>query len=145
MDREQIADLFMRGQDCGQVVLSHYADRVGISADDANRISSAFGGGSGVGGTCGAVVGAMIVLGCFYGHKGPDDMEQRELMMSKRAEFMEKWKEKRESSECKDLLGHDIGTPEGLQAILDAGLLFEFCPGLVSDAIEILDKMLEQA
>ena len=133
----------MRGQDCGQVVLAHYADRIGISEDDLNRAAAAFGGGIGIGEACGAVAGARMVLGFIYGHKGPDDMEQRDLMTAKRAEFLEKWREKHDTCRCNDLLGHDIGTQEGFQAILEAGLLFDYCPELVMDAVAILDGMLD--
>ncbi len=141
MNKEQIADLFMRGQDCGQVVFEHYADSLGISADEANRLSAAFGGGSGIGETCGAVVGALMVLGMRYGHKGPDDAENRDVLMSKRAEFIEKWKEKRGSCMCKDLLEDDISTPEGFGRILESGKLFSLCPEIVMDAVEVLDSM----
>ena len=141
MEKEQVADLFMRGQDCGQVVLSNCAQELGISADEANRLAAAFGGGSGMGETCGAVVGAMMVLGLKHGHKGPDDMEQREVLMAKRAEFIERWKERRGSCMCRDLLEDDISTAEGLGRILESGKLFTLCPDFVLDALDILDSM----
>ena len=141
MEKEQVADLFMRGQDCGQVVLSNYAQELGISADEANRLAAAFGGGSGLGETCGAVVGAMMVLGLKHGHKGPDDMEQREALMAKRAEFIERWMERRGSCMCRDLLEDDISTAEGLGRILESGKLFTLCPDFVLDALDILDSM----
>ncbi len=141
MDKEQIAGLFMRGQDCGQVVLEHYADSLGISKDEANRLAAAFGGGSGVGETCGAVVGAMMVLGMKYGHNGPDDAEHRDALMAKRAEFVEKWKAKRGSCMCKEMLEDDISTPDGFGRILESGKLFSLCPEIVMDAIEVLDSM----
>ena len=141
MDKEQVAGLFMRGQDCGQVVFSHYADELGITYDEANRIASAFGGGSGIGETCGAVIGALLVIGMKYGHNGPDDMERRNVLMAKRAEFIEKWKERRGSCMCNDLLGDDISPPEGLGRILEAGTMFTLCPELVLDAVDIMDNM----
>ena len=144
MDKEQIAGLFMRGQDCSQVVLSHYAEKIGITEEEANRAAAAFGGGMGVGEVCGAVVGAMAVLGYLYGHKGPDDMDQRNAMIAARAAFLEKWSAKRSSCRCNDLLGHDIGTPEGFQEILDEGLLFSFCPELVMDAIAVTDEVIAE-
>lgn len=143
MDKEQVAGLFMRGQDCGQVVFEHFAEELGIPGEEANRLAAAFGGGSGMGETCGAVIGAMMVIGMRYGHNGPDDMEHREGLMAKRAEFIEKWKEKRGSCMCCDLLGDDISTPEGLGRILEAGTMFTLCPELVLDAISILDSMEE--
>ena len=141
MKKEQVAELFMRGQDCSQVVISHYADELGLPADEANRMAAAFGGGTGIGETCGAVIGAMMVIGMKYGHNGPDDMEQRNVLMAKRAEFIEKWKERRGSCMCRDLLGDDISTQEGLGRILEAGTMFTLCPELVLDAIDILDIM----
>lgn len=134
----------MRGQDCSQVVLSHYAEKIGITEEEANRAAAAFGGGIGVGELCGAVAGAMTVLGYLYGHKGPDDMDQRSTMIAKRSEFLEKWHAKYKGCRCNDLLGHDIGTPEGFQQILDEGLLFNYCPQLVLDAIAVVDEILAE-
>ena len=141
MDKEQIAGLFMSGQDCSQVVFEHFAESLDISAEEANRLTAAFGGGSGMGETCGAVVGAMMVIGMKYGHKGPDDMENREILMAKRAEFIEKWKARRGSCMCKDMLGDDISTPEGLGRILESGKLFSLCPEIVMDAVDVLESM----
>ncbi len=141
MNKEQIAGLFMRGQDCGQVVFDNYADELGIPKDEANRMAAAFGGGIGIGETCGAVIGAMMVIGMKYGHNGPDDVEHREMLMAKRAEFIEKWRERRGSCMCRDLLGDDISTPEGLGRILEAGTMFSLCPELVLDAIDILGEI----
>ena len=142
MDKQQIAELFLRGQDCGQVVIEHYADRFDMSKDELNRISAAFGGGLGVGETCGAIVGAMMVLGLLYGHKGPDDMETRNEFVAKRAEFLQKWAERREQWSCRDLLGHDISKPGEFEKVIEEGLLTDFCPELVLDAIAVLDEML---
>jgi hypothetical protein len=68
-------------------------------------------------------------------------MEQREILMAKRSEFIEKWRARRNSCMCRDLLGDDISTPEGLGRILEAGTLFKLCPDLVLDAIDILESM----
>ena len=45
MDTKQIAEQFMEGYDCSQVVLRHFAGELGISEDEANRVSACFGGG----------------------------------------------------------------------------------------------------
>ena len=143
MDKAQVADLFMRGQDCSQVVLSQFADVLGISQENANRITACFGGGSGIGETCGAVIGALMVIGMKYGHSGPDDMEQRNILMEKRSEFIRKWNEKRGTCMCKDFLGHDITQPGEFEKVLEEGTMFSLCPELVLDAIEILQEITE--
>ena len=102
---------------------------------------ASFGGGSGVGETCGAVVAALMVIGMKYGHSGPDDPEHRDVLMAKRAEFIEKWKEQRGSCMCRDMLGDDISTQEGLNRILESGKLLLLCPEIVNDALEILNNM----
>lgn len=141
MTKQQVADLFMRGQDCSQVVLSHYAEQLGLTEEEANRIAACYGGGSGIGETCGAVIGALAVIGLKYGHKGPDDMEQKNELMAKRAEFVEKWRARRPGCMCRELLGYDVSDPEQFQIILEKGLMFDLCPELVLDAIEILDEI----
>ena len=141
MTKEQISDLFMRGQDCGQVVIDYYAESLGLTKDVANRLTASFGGGNGIGETCGAVLSALMVIGMKVGHNGPDDMERRDVLMAKRAEFIEKFRAKRGSCMCNDMLGDDISTPEGLQRILDSGKLFNLCPEIALDAIAVLEEM----
>lgn len=141
MTEEQIAELFKSGIDCSQVVLGEFKDELGLSEKEAYKMSAAFGGGMGKGEVCGAVVGAMIVLGLKYGHGDAEHMEQKEIMTKKREEFFKKFKEKYAAFGCKQLLKHDITTEDGLKQILDEGLLFNFCPKIVKDTIEILKGM----
>ena len=142
MDKEFVKDRFLRGQDCSQVVFSNYAARYGLTEEQANKLTASFGGGSGIGETCGAVVGAMMVIGMEYGHKGPDDTENRQMLMAKRAEFFSKWKERHQTCMCRELLGYDLTDPEQLKIFLEKGLMLDLCPMLVTDAADILDEML---
>ena len=91
MEKEKIAELFMKGIDCSQVVAGAFAEELGITQEEAYKMAAGFGGGMGIGETCGAVVGAMIVLGMKYGHFDTEHMEQKEIMNAKRAEFLEKF------------------------------------------------------
>ena len=77
-----------------------------------------------------------MVIGMRYGHSGPDDMEQRDVLIAKRSEFIDKWKAVRGSSMCRDLLEDDISTPEGFSRIIESGKLFSLCPEFVLEAIE---------
>lgn len=142
MEKKEIAELFMKGIDCSQVVVGTFADELGITTDEAYKMAAAFGGGMGLGETCGAVVGAMIVLGLKYGHHDVEHMEQKDIMNAKRAEFLQKFQEKYGVCNCKGLLKHDISNPEEMQQILDEGLLFDFCPEVVKDSIDILKNIL---
>ena len=43
---------------------------------------------------------------------------------------------------CRDLLGCDIGAPEGMKYAMQNNLFLDLCPKLVSDAAEILEAIL---
>jgi len=43
---------------------------------------------------------------------------------------------------CRDLLGHDLSNPEEMEIILEEGKFVDFCPGLISYAIEIVGEIL---
>ncbi len=141
MKSEKIAEKFMKGIDCSQVITEHFADEMGISAETAKKMAACFGGGMSMGGTCGAVTGALIVLGMKYGHFEENDAASKDIMAAKRAEFLMKYNEKYSSTVCNDLLNHDITKPEEFQKILDEGLLFNFCPKVVEEVIEILKEI----
>ena len=142
MKKEQISELFMKGIDCSQVVVGAFAEELGITQKEAYKMAAGFGGGMGVGETCGAVVGAMIVLGLRFGHWDTEHMEQKDILSAKRAEFLTKFQEKYSVCNCKGLLKHDIADPDEMQKILDEGLLFDFCPELVKTSIDILHDIL---
>ncbi len=141
MEKTQIAELFGKGIDCSQVVVGAYAEELGITREEAYKVAAAFGGGMGIGETCGAVVGAMIVLGLKYGHFDTEHMEQKDTMNEKRAAFVQKFQKKYGKCGCKELLNYDISKSEEMQKILEEGLLFDFCPEVVKDSIEILKSL----
>lgn len=142
MTREEITDLFMKGMDCSQVVTERFAGQMGMTKEQARKVSSCFGGGMMCGETCGAVTGALIVLGMKYGHYMDGDMAQKERMMQKTAEFRKLFQEKYPSCICRDLLGYDLGTPGELEKVMESGRLLSFCPGVVEAAIDVLEKVL---
>ena len=53
MEKEKIAELFMKGIDCSQVVAGAFAEELGITQEEAYKMAAGFGGGMGIGETCG--------------------------------------------------------------------------------------------
>ena len=115
---------------------------IGMTEEQARKVSSCFGGGMMCGETCGAVTGALMVIGMKYGHAKEGDMDQKNVMMEKTAEFKKLFQEKYPSCMCRDLLGHDIGQPGELEKVMEEGLLLDFCPDVVEAAIEALEQVL---
>ena len=109
---------------CAQAVVQTYADISGIDDATAMNVANAFGGGMGnLEGTCGALVGAGIVLGLVNKDKAKSMKQMREIM--------NKFQERNCATQCKLLKG--IGTKVVLRA----------CPDCVADACEFLEDQLQ--
>src|SRR5699024_9204136 len=119
----EIGELFVRGIDCAQVGAGRFAEEMGMTEEDARKVSACFGGGMMCGETCGAVTGALMVLGMKYGNCREEDMDQKNIMMQKTAEFKKNFQQKYPSCMCRELLGHDLGKQGELEKVMEEGLL----------------------
>lgn len=140
---ENAISLFKKGFRCSQAILSAYATQFGLDQELALRLASPFGGGMGsLGNTCGAVTGAIMVLGLKYGHSKVGELKKKEKANQITKDFVEKFKSRNGSIMCKELLNCDISTPEGRNKAIEEKLFIEICPNLVRDSAEILEELL---
>ncbi len=145
MTKEQVVELFMQQMDCSQITAAEFADETGMSREELCRITACFAGGMMRGETCGAVIGAYNVIGAIYGHAGPNQDEQKGIMMTKMFEFNSRFSERRGGKfMCKELLDADISTKEGMEKIIGGGLMTEVCPLIILDAIECLKEVINE-
>jgi len=101
------------------------------------------GGGLGsLGYVCGAVTGALMLIGLKYGSSELQDKESKANAYSKVREFVKKFEEKNKTIICKELLNCDISTPDGRKYAEENGLFKNVCPKFVKDAAEIIEEML---
>jgi C_GCAxxG_C_C family probable redox protein len=136
---DRAVDCFKEGFSCSQAILSTYAQGSGIDQAAALRISAPFGGGMArMGATCGAVTGAFMVIGLEFSC----GQESKEKVYSLVNEFVAEFKSRNRSIICKELLGCDISTPEGMKMAHDDKLIATRCPGFVHDAALILEDIL---
>lgn len=143
MTEETIRKEFIKGYDCSQVVLRAFADKLGLTEDEANRVAACFGGGMMMGEVCGVVTGALMVLGLKYGHSKEENLlGQKEVMAAKSGEFREKFMEKYGTVNCRALLGYDVSKPEELEEALNSGRMLGFCPKLAKEAIDISNEII---
>ena len=125
--RKQIAAEKKRcnSHNCAQAILHTYADVAGISEEAAMNIAGAFGGGMGcMEGTCGALVGAGLVLGLANKDKVKSMKQMRQVMT--------KFQERNGATQCKLLKG--VGTK----------VMLRECPDCVAAAAEFLEEELNQ-
>jgi C_GCAxxG_C_C family probable redox protein len=142
---EQALQCFNNGSgfNCAQSILSTYADDLGMDKNMTLRITTPFGSGiARMGDLCGAVTGAIMVIGLKHGRTRIEDQEPRERAYSLVHEFVKRFKERKGSIVCRDLLGCDPGTEEGQEHIMARELHKVVCPAAISDAAEILDEIL---
>jgi C_GCAxxG_C_C family probable redox protein len=141
---ERATSCFEEGFSCSQSVASAYGPSLGLDRELALRVSGAFGGGMGrMGETCGAVTGALMVIGLKYGRTRPEDDEARDKTYGLAREFVDRFKSRNGSAICRELLGFDIGTPEGKKQLEERELSTIRCAKFVHDAAEIVAELLE--
>ena len=146
MDPKELAvSRFQTGFSCSQAVFSSYAEAMGLEKNTALKIAGTFGGGMGrTGQTCGAVTGALMVLGLKYSATDAADKETKELAYARVQEFARRFATRNgDDLSCKALLGCDISTSDGQKMAGELGLYQSICPKLVKDAAEIVEEMLE--
>jgi C_GCAxxG_C_C family probable redox protein len=139
---ETAVDLFRSGCACSQAVLGTYGPRYGLAEDEAMRVAACFAGGMRMGETCGAVTGAFMVLGLAHCTKDCRTIEGRQGAYAALAAFSQAFTARNGSLSCRELLGCDVGTPEGARLAREKGLYATICTRLVRDASEILEAAL---
>lgn len=142
MKSEEAVERFKKGFNCSQAVVGSYCEQFGLDCETAAKVATGFGGGMRMGGTCGAVTGAFMVLGLKYGNSTAKDKEGKLKTYKKIEEFTNRFKARNSSVTCMELLNCDISTPQGMKEAQDKGLFSSKCPQMVQDAAEILEEML---
>jgi len=134
---------FSNGFNCSQAVLASFGKEYGVSEDECLKLACAFGGGMARRQmTCGAVTGALMVLGLKFGRGLNDDISKKTATYEKANEFIEEFKERNGSVNCRQLLcGLDMNNPED-QKVIEAQQLFKtVCVKYVRDAVEITQRV----
>ncbi len=119
------AKLFAAGHFCAEAVLMAGARHLGVESPLIPAIATGFCSGlARTSGLCGALSGGVMVLGLAYGRERAGESVERSYAATRtllnifRAEFG--------ATGCSELLGCDLGTPEG-QQVFRAQRLGERC------------------
>jgi hypothetical protein len=79
-----------------------------------------------------------MALGLRQGHTKATDLQGKEEAYRLSRDIVHRFVERNGSLTCKDLLGCDLGTPEGSQIARERDFHHTRCPKFVRDAVEIL-------
>ena len=140
---EKAKDLFGRKFHCSQAVFAAFAEGLGITEKQALKIGACLGSGMRKGEVCGACTGALLALGLKFGQADESDIQSRLKTNEVTDRFLAEFKKENGSYMCKELLGCDLSTEEGIKATLEKKLFTEFCPKMVESATKIAEDILE--
>jgi C_GCAxxG_C_C family probable redox protein len=146
MTKEKKAiDYFRNKYNCAQSVITVFGIDFGLSENDCLKVSCAFGGGMGrQQQTCGALTGALMVLGLKYGKALNDPEEKKSFTYSKARELFSEFKKLHGSTICRDLLnGLNMNDPDDNKKLKELKLFDIQCEKYVADAVKISEKLLE--
>lgn len=141
---DKALSLFSNNFNCSQAVFTAFAGDFGIDEELALKLGTSFGGGARNGELCGAVSGALLVLGLKYGHYNAADNEQKSRAYQISVEFTRRFREMNGSVVCRDLLGYDLTDPSEMACIKEKGLFSSICPKMVESAVTILESILAE-
>ncbi|MBZ3936364.1 C-GCAxxG-C-C family protein [Methanimicrococcus blatticola] len=135
------SNLFKTGFNCAQAVFSTFSADYGLDQNTALRIAGGLGSGVRTADVCGAVSGAVLVIGLRCGSDLDSDSSAKELCDKETEEFLRRFRETNGSVVCRELLGCNIFTQEGLSQATTENLFTVKCTGFVVSAITILEEM----
>lgn len=141
---DSAVECFNNGFNCAQAVFSTYCEQLGLDKTTSLKVAGGFGGGMGyIGETCGAVTGAIMLIGLKHGKIHSDDNDAKEKTYALIKEFTKQFKDINGSVKCTELLGYDMSTAEGLKAAREASLWSTVCAKLVRDSSQIVEGLLD--
>ncbi len=142
---QQALEMFSNDFNCAQAVFSVYSADFGLSPTLACKMACAFGAGMGrTGRVCGAVTGALMVIGLARGMAKAEEKELKEQTYQMTQSFIKEFEKRHKTIDCRDILGIDISTSQGLKEAKDRGLIQSVCAPCVRSAVEIVGDILEK-
>jgi C_GCAxxG_C_C family probable redox protein len=140
---EEAKKQFEKGFHCAPAILSTYSEQFGLEKALALKIACGFGAGIGrMGKTCGAVTGALMVIGLKHGQVNLADEESSQRTYTLVKEFIDRFTAIHSSIECKELIGYDLSNSGELKSARDSGVFQNKCPNFVYDSALILEEVL---
>ena len=109
---------------CGEAILLAGCEEMGVQSDVIPDIALAFCGGMGLTGrTCGALTGAMLVIGIAAGRVEKDYAKKLEMSIETGALMISRFREAHKADDCRTLCGLDLTTPKGLAGMTENELI----------------------
>jgi C_GCAxxG_C_C family probable redox protein len=142
---DDAAAYFNEGFSSSQAVISVFSEDLGLELETARKISCGFGAGMGrTDNICGAVTGAMMVIGMKYGKAQAGDDTAKEKTYALVQEFLKQFKEQHGSISCTELLGYNLRDPGQRRQAHESDTVATKCPEFARNAVTILEKLSDE-
>jgi C_GCAxxG_C_C family probable redox protein len=116
---------------------------LGLESDCIPHIATGLGGGIGrQGEVCGALNGGALLVGLTYRRREGDN-EAKNLIYAKTEEFVRHFAEANGAILCRELIGLDLTSKEGLQEYYAQNKREEKCNEVVKNAVQAILKVLK--
>ncbi len=115
-----------------------FGEDLGVNRETCAQVATAFGSGMAqLGLTCGAVTGALMVIGLRHGGTGG----QKQATFDLASEFVKRFRGAHGSINCTELIGYDLSDPEQLAKARAQVVFASRCVDYVRTAARILQEM----
>jgi len=126
---------------CAQALLSEFGQAFGLQEPMAMTLGRPLGGGMGAtGNVCGFVSAAVLLLG--LANAQTDEAGARQQTNAAVKALFDRLNAEHGTLLCKEVLGADMGTPEGQAQIAAQNLIAAHCPGFGRSVVKILQSLL---
>jgi C_GCAxxG_C_C family probable redox protein len=145
---EQVNSLFGKGYFCSKITAIILQDILGCPSDEVIKAMSSFSGGVGRNGTsCGALNGALAVVGQLFGcgREGKDDPRLVEYIQKVYNGFLKHAAKEYNSVNCRDIAGVDWWNPEEALSYFKSPEKINRCHRLIVDTIVQAANILKEA
>ena len=88
---DKAVEYYCHNFNCSQGIFTTYAVENGLDEKLALKLGTCFGGGSRKGEMCGAVAGALMVIGLLYGHSDGNDLDSKAKAYALSEEYMNRF------------------------------------------------------
>ena len=136
-------EIYTKGFNCAQAVLSSHCEELGLDPVLAKKIAGALGGGMANNGEiCGAVSGALILIGLKYGKYKEDDTFSKGNTIRITNSYLDKFKKEFGSLKCRDLVNVDLKNEEEAAKARESGIFKTLCPKFIRKSVELIEEVL---
>lgn len=136
---DEVLDLFNSGFNCAQAVLGPFVEMDKDEGKLALKLATSFGGGMRIGEVCGAVTGALMVIGSREGQYLAEDQQAKARCAELTRHFLDEYAQRKGTLLCRDILGYDVRDKEA--AAKQADVKPQKCGEAIRLAINLLAEM----